>query len=49
MKSYNVNYIKKNETTGDMEIDAFSIVAMFIYIGMSLRLLFISFDFQSIT
>jgi hypothetical protein len=42
--------IKKiNETIGDMEIDVFSRVAMLIYIGMSLWLLFTSFDFTSIT
>jgi hypothetical protein len=42
--------IKKiNETIGDMEIDVFSRVVMLNYIGMSLWLLFTSFDFKSIT
>ena len=50
MQSYNVNGKKmKNETTGDMVINVFSRVAMFIYIGMILWLLFTGFDFESIT
>jgi hypothetical protein len=32
-----------------MEIDVFSRIAMHIYIGMSLWLLFTGFDFESIT
>jgi hypothetical protein len=47
MKSYNVNYIYI--TTWDMEIDVFSRVVMLNYIGMSLWLLFIGFNFKSIT
>jgi hypothetical protein len=49
MKSYNVNYILKKKTTGDMEIDVFSRVVMLNYVGMSLWLLFTGFDFESIT
>ena len=42
-------YIYIYITTGDMEIAVFSGVAMFIYTGMSLWLLFTGFDFESIT
>jgi hypothetical protein len=45
MKSYNVNYIYKKKSTGDMKIDVFSRVVILNYIGMSLCLLFTYFNF----